>query len=574
MMKKNIFNLLACTIVLPTLSQAQSVYMPNYYKASETLDRMETLNGAFSEELHLTSGPLSQLKIGQFLFQQKSNVYTSNLSNVDMYLANKMLYAQPEWLGDLGGNTMYQKAQNKLAPFYNNPVNLYEYNSKDFFFSINPKLGLQYMYEDYFDGYSRLNYAAGLELKSTIGKRVGLFFDYTYNQENPGINFQDYEYHNKALPGVGKYKVGSNVEPGAYSYNYHLLRGHINVRLLKDYINITAGYGQHKIGDGIRSLMLNDFAEASWFAKLSTQIWKIKYQNLYSVYQPQTIYKGYAEKTNEFKYATTHHLSVNLFKWLNVGLFETVMFGRTDRYEFGYVNPIIFYRSVERGMGSPDKVIIGLNAKAIPTKGLNVYGQFILNEFSASEFFGSNQYWGNKWGAQLGLKYYDIFNVSNWDMQLEGNVVRPYTYSANVKMGGQILTNYSHYNQALAHPLGSGFRELIMNMSYQPTTKLKLEGRLMYYNQTIDNGDSSTSNGGNILKNYDGRNSTYGVPMINSEHSRQVWLANLNIGYEAMRNTYFDLGATYKQFGSGSLNTFNIYAGFRMNLNRRDYAIF
>lgn len=63
------------------------------------------------------------------------------------------------------------------------------------------------------------------------------------------------------------------------------------------------------------------------------------------------------------KYAAMHHLSVNVSKWLNVGLFEAIIFKRKDHFDFRYMNPIILYRSVEQTNGSPDNALLGFNFK-------------------------------------------------------------------------------------------------------------------------------------------------------------------------------------------------------------------
>jgi hypothetical protein len=54
-------------------------------------------------------------------------------------------------------------------------------------------------------------------------------------------------------------------------------------------------------------------------------------------------------------------LSINATKWLNIGLFEGVIFGRKDHFEFQYLNPIIFYRHIEGAIGSPDNALAGLD---------------------------------------------------------------------------------------------------------------------------------------------------------------------------------------------------------------------
>src|SRR5690606_25694881 len=112
-----------------------------------------------------------------------------------------------------------------------------------------------------------------------------------------------------------------------------------------------------------------------------------------------------------------------------IGLFESVVFGRKNHFEFSYLNPVIFYRSIEQQNGSPDNAMVGLDAKANVAKKLQFYGQLLLDEFKLSEIKAGNGWWANKWGYQLGAKYIDAFGVNNLDLQVEHNRVRPFTYS-------------------------------------------------------------------------------------------------------------------------------------------------
>ena len=60
---------------------------------------------------------------------------------------------------------------------------------------------------------------------------------------------------------------------------------------------------------------------------------------------PQFVKNG--DNLLDRKYAAMHHLSMNVTKWLNIGLFESVVFGRKNRFDFEYLNPIIFLRHIE-----------------------------------------------------------------------------------------------------------------------------------------------------------------------------------------------------------------------------------
>ena len=55
------------------------------------------------------------------------------------------------------------------------------------------------------------------------------------------------------------------------------------------------------------------------------------------------------------KYGVSHHLSINAFPWATVGIFENVIFTRTNGYDFSYLNPVAFLVSAQQQNGSPDK---------------------------------------------------------------------------------------------------------------------------------------------------------------------------------------------------------------------------
>ena len=139
---------------------------------------------------------------------------------------------------------------------------------------------------------------------------------------------------------------------------------------------------------------------------------------------------------------------------------------------------MIFYRSIEQQNGSFDNSVAGLNFKANVKKQFQVYGQFLLDEFNLTEIRKGSGWWANKFGLQLGAQYVDAFGLKNLDLRLESNRVRPFTYSHR-----DSVANYTHYNQPLAHPLGANFQEWIGIARYQPTGKLMLQGKILYYNQ-------------------------------------------------------------------------------------------
>jgi hypothetical protein len=270
------------------------------------------------------------------------------------------------------------------------------------------------------------------------------------------------------------------------------------------------------------------------------------------------------------KYAAMHHLDMNITKWLNIGLFESVVFGRPNRFEFGYLNPIIFYRSIELQNGSADNSMIGIDAKANVAKKFQFYGQLLLDEFKLSEVKAGNGWWANKFGMQIGAKYIDAFGIKNLDLQIEHNRVRPFTYSHN-----DSVANYTHYNQPLAHPLMANFKEFIGIARYQPAPKWLVQAKAIYYQQGRDS--SNVSYGSNIfLPNTPPyRMGDYGYE-IGSGWKTNVLYGSLLVSYELKENLFLELFGVYRKQETKtapiqSASSTVVSLGVRWNMHRREF---
>jgi hypothetical protein len=446
--------------------------------------------------------------------------------------------------------------------FYRTPANLYEAHVKDFDLVINPVIQYTVSKENDNDQNLFLN-TRGLTLRGRIANKIGFSAYLTDNQERDPAYVQQWINDRKAVPGAGYYKRFK--DPGGV--DYFDARGYFTFNVTK-YIDVAFGYDKNFIGNGHRSLFLSDFGNNNLFLKLNTRIWRINYQNLFMELHSAEIPGG--DKLLPKKYAVMHHLDVSVTKWLNIGLFEGVIFGRKDKFDFGYLNPIIFYRSIEQQNGSFDNAVAGLDFKANLAKRFQVYGQLLLDEFKLSEIRAGNGWWGNKFGIQLGAKYIDAFGIKNLDLQLEHNRVRPFTYSHS-----DSVANYTHYNQPLAHPLMANFKELIGMARYQPAPKWLIQAKLIFYQQGRDTG--AVNYGSNIFlpNSPPYRIRDYGFD-IGSGWRTNVSYASLLISYELKENLFIELfGLTRKQetktFPIISDKTTVVSFGIRWNMHRREF---
>ena len=262
---------------------------------------------------------------------------------------------------------------------------------------------------------------------------------------------------------------------------------------------------------------------------------------------------------------------MNVTRWLNIGLFEAVSFGRKNHFDFSYMNPIIFLRVAEQQNGSFDNAIVGWDFKANIARKAQLYGQLMLDEFFLKELRAGNGWWGNKFGLQVGGKYIDLFTIDNFDVQAEINLVRPFSYSHLDTIG-----NYTHYNQPLAHPLGANFQEWIGIARYQPHPKMLIQAKAFYAMQGKDTVGTLTSFGSNIfLPNISPyRTKEFGYELGSGIRTKTM-LASLLLSYEWKPNLFFEINTVFRKQSATSIHpsegTMIIYGGIRWNMHRRDF---
>lgn len=334
--------------------------------------------------------------------------------------------------------------------------------SNNFTSSLNPIINTAVTIEETETSSKTVNEKAfGFNLKSSLGKKWSGEFVFLFDHSN-------YVSH------IDELVQDKNISPGyGYSKNNRSIFSQGNVTFTADEnFTFQAGYGKNFIGDGYRSLFLSDNANSYPYFKVTANIWKIKYMALYTNFQDIRFSDGNYNDYRE-KFSAIHYLSLNLTKWLNIGFFESIIFKAQEGnfyrgFEFAYLNPIIFLRSTEFAQGSSDNALLGGNLKLRVNRNNIIYGQLLFDEFLLEELRAQNGWWGNKFGIQAGLKMYDFLTIKNLKLQLEHNVVRPFTYSHFFEGASpnSTLQNYGHFNAALAHPLGANFKETTVSLSY------------------------------------------------------------------------------------------------------------
>ncbi|HEY1196934.1 energy transducer TonB [Flavobacterium sp.] len=408
--------------------------------------------------------------------------------------------------------------------------NMVQIQGEDYWFSLNPIVDLQLgKASDSDASYTYVNTRA-LNFRGGLGKQINFTTTFFESQGRFAGYFNDYAESIKPsggnpaiIPGVG---IAKRFKTDAY--DFPLADANITFAPSKIF-DLQLGYGRNFIGDGYRSLLEGDGASPYPYFKINTNFWKIKYTNTY-MWMKDVRPEVTEERTYATKFMANHYLSWNVSNRLNLGFFESVVWTDSNNrgFDINFVNPIIFYRAVEFGSSSRSgNALLGITGKYKWNNSVNLYSQFLIDEFSVSDVGAGNQSWKNKFGFQLGAKYFNAFNVKDLLVQVEFNHVRPYVYSHSA-----VITNYGHNNQSVGHQWGGNFKELILIGRYH---KGRLFGDAKFTMGTrgldFDTAQDSYNYGGNIYKSYDEKRPYNTGVKVGQGNKTSVFIADIQGGY-------------------------------------------
>ena len=431
--------------------------------------------------------------------------------------------------------------------------NFVELKGEEYWFTLNPILDLQLgKSQSSITDNSNATFinTRGIQFNGGLGKTVNFTTTLYESQGRFAGYFNNYAESIKSgggnpaiIPGIG---IAKSFKTDAYDFPL----AEANLAFTpSNFFNLNLGYGRNFLGDGYRSLLLSDGASPYPYLKLNTTFWKIKYTNIYT-WLKDVRADVMVDRTYATKYVASHYLSMNVNKRLNLGFFESVVWTNQNNrgFDMSFVNPIIFYRAVEFASSARSgNALLGLTTKYKFSNQFNFYGQFLVDEFSLNDIKAGEKSWKNKFGYQVGAKYYNAFNVKNLLMLVEYNHVRPYVYSHS-----EPITNYGHNNQSLGHNWGGNFKEVVaiaryFKGRYFADAKITFGERGLDFNTPENN----FNYGGNIYLDYDiDRPFDKGVT-TGQGNKTIVFIADLQAGYLINPST------NMKVFGSLIFRNFN-----------------
>jgi hypothetical protein len=558
--------LLAWCVCIITKLDAQSVYMPINGYANHVVDRMEIKQGFLARPDQFMTNTKSYQR-------QKIAWYADSIESSDFKLSKQDKFNLRFLRNDNIEHTTQIKEESKkrIRKFnlYKYPGAMYALGIPDFDLIINPQLYIMPEYDRALQGNQPHYFQRGLEIRGHIGDKLGFYT--SLMEEIQRLNTSNREYYRDRNVVAGNNFIYTSAVPDpndTANYSYWVHEAYLSYQANK-YIDLQFGHGNHFFGNGYRSLMRSDFSTNSLFLRSNVRIWKIHYSNIWgSTYEhlPFTSRFNYIQRNY---YATTH-ASINVSKKLNLGLFETTIFTRDSGYEASgydpqYLVPIIYYNAIDNARNSPDKNLVGLDFKYNFAKHFSLYGQMMISEMNLRKRFKRDGWWGNNEAYQIGLKYIDVFNIPNLDMQFEYNQAAPYMYTSFNPRNA-----YTNFNQSMAHPLGANFREGIYIIRWQATQRFTWQSMLLY---TLMGNDTNASNWGrDIGLSYNTRIREFGN-FIGQGVRTELFIIQQVFSYMYKHNLFLDMHIIYRnqqsevpQFKS---NTLNIALGLRWNVALR-----
>jgi hypothetical protein len=538
----------------PWFGWAQSTNVPLSDEYYHLLDRYEIKQAHIPVQIHSSFKPYQRKAVAAFADSLPDHF--NGLNQRDLYNVQFLLNDSWEWT---------ENAEVEQRPlfksFYQHKPDLYSVDTKAFDLHLKPVLYLQGGLEAGESSRSYIN-SRGMEIRGRINKKVGFYSLLTENQARfPGY-VRERIGEQSVVPGEGFYK---GFKEGGVDF-FHA-RGYVSFNPVRN-INIQFGQDKVFIGNGQRSLLLSDVGNTYPFLKIQTQVWRFSYTNLFAELRGN--FPGRRSNPSDIKkFFALHHLSLNVTDNVNLGFFEALVSGDSlgNGFQLEYLNPVIFYRAIEHYAGSnASNALVGMDAKWNFLKHFQLYGQFVLDEFLLANMRERNGWWGNKWASQLGLKYLDALGVRNLEIQVEWNRVRPFMYTHASEH-----SNYTHYLQPLAHPLGANFDENLLLTRYQPAKRLQLE--VQYLHAMYGRDSLRTNVGSNILKGYGSRAGEFGHKIGQGVPTR-LKIVQLQLSYMVAHRLFLDFTQIMRQLSTHAVPAEREYVstlGMRWNIGRRSH---
>jgi hypothetical protein len=442
------------SVILSNQLIAQTVEVPLTHWSYDFIERLHT-RGLIDSPI-LSTRPLTRLDMAKMIIEVANDPLLDEMERERISFLLFEWREEVEALGnrnDLAIRAAAQAVFNRrrlqwLPDFvYRNARNLFSFRSGDMRAYVDPILYYDWMFNDT-DTLSRQDRvyqaASGFSVWGTLGSRIGFFLDARDTREW----------------GTRTYPRGARITwerfGHASGYGTHVYHdetvGYLFLNI--PYVEVELGKNNNRWGPGrTGALALSDYATSYDQIKLSAKFWKARFTYVHGFlrqYPPLTdreyMVNGVTRKIFSNKFLAAHRLEVRPWRWLQVGLHETVIYGERN-VELAYLNPINFYRSAEHFLGDRDNAMMGMDVELRPRRDVRLYAELLLDDFSVSRI--GDDWYGNKTAWLAGAHLTNPLHIARSDFRFEYVRLEPYLYTHTFP-----INVYKNYGSELGHWAG------------------------------------------------------------------------------------------------------------------------
>ncbi len=529
-------------------------YLPVTHRAYDFLERMELkryFDGAF-----LGMRPITRLAAAKLLDNMKG--YVNTLSPADR---NEYACLLAEFGPDLAGEPApgfddrgkVSRIPGFLGDFlYRNRRNLYSAYGKEYSLFLDPVVvrtaSMGSLHGSGADDNVFID-TNGFALRGTVGGNLGFFVDVRDSRE---WGSRDYP------------RTIATTTPGRGYVSFkgdHAEFDETNAHLT--YTNgpfaLTWGRGQSRWGRGASgTLGLSSYAAPVDFLRFETSFWRLRFVFLageLEQFPPVAQYYygnqgAISDSVAVKKRMSAHRVELNLTERLAVGLYETVVYG--GRYEWSYLNPLMFLKGAEHANGDHDNAAIGMDMRYLAGKGAMLYGEFFIDDITTSKL--GTDWYGNKLAFQAGMAATEPFGIRDIDARLEYTRINPWVYTHRLD-----INSYTHYGDVLGHVIGPNADNITMILNKRFSRRLHTS---VAFNRTRHGANPSGVNvGGDSLDGFSQGDSTHAKFLAGIVTRTNRYAAD--ISYEIGWQCFVKAGYTYEDINGDGISMMRF--GFALN---------
>lgn len=247
------------------------------------------------------------------------------------------------------------------------------------------------------------------------------------------------------------------------------------------HIHLWFGHGEQRWAEGESgSLQINDYAKpyTHFFARIRFFPFELttvqaKLQTMPRIIEStDTLQQDVIRSNPAKKWMAAHRFEYYHRKWLRVGFFQQVFYGRRE-IDVEYLNPLMFVMAKEYYNGDTDNVLIGADFRVIMLDRLSIYGQVLFDEFILSRLFDTD--YTNKWAFLVGFRLMDPISIPNSVAWGEYARIRPYVYTHKFP-----INRATHLGAPLGHALAPNSDQLSFGWRQRFSHALSAELQLQY----------------------------------------------------------------------------------------------